>query len=201
MGILSKLLPRKQSDSYQTQEQTSVASKMVHWTGLDEEDEFEDRYGAKIERLQEQIDNAAWTDSDNPADQVKAYEKAIELCDNLEDFCVGCSSYGNTYFLNHCADIKPRIEAEYKAYMERDYPQQKAEWDKEQEKKKAFAAKKRKILKFTSEHNGVMRKEIYALFVEEEQAEVLKALNTLIQDGKITKQMDGKRLLFFSTKK
>ena len=85
--------------------------------------------------------------------------------------------------------------------MERDYPQQKAEWDKEQTKKKAFAAKKRKILKFASEHDGVMRKEIYALFAEEEQAEVLKALNALIQDGKITKQMDGKRLLFYGTKK
>lgn len=85
--------------------------------------------------------------------------------------------------------------------MERDYPQQKAEWDKEQAKKKAFAAKKRKILKFASEHDGVMRKEIYALFAEEEQAEVLKALNALIQDGKMTKQMDGKRLLFYGAKK
>lgn len=201
MGLFSKLFSQKQPDSRQTQEQRAIPPKMTHWAGLNEEDAFEDQYGAKIDRLQEKIDDATWVESDNPADQIKAYEKALELCDQLEDFCAECGPYGSTYFLNHCAGIKPPIEAAYRTYMERDYPQQKAEWDKEQAKKKAFAAKKRKILKFASEHDGVMRKEIYALFAEEEQAEVLKALNALIQDGKMTKQMDGKRLLFYGAKK
>ena len=34
-------------------------------------------------------------------------------------------------------------------------------------------------LKFVSEQNGVMRKEIYALFAEDQQPEVLKAINAL----------------------
>ena len=69
-------------------------------------------------------------------------------------------------FLNHCADIKPRIEAEYARYMEDEYPAQKEEWNKEQAKKRQFSTIKRKVLKFVSEQNGVMRKEIYALFAE-----------------------------------
>lgn len=196
MGFFLKIFPKKErTKDHVNQQQTQ--KKPPHWAALDEEDAFEDMYGQEIDRLQEQIDNATWTDSDNPADQIKAYEKALELCDKLENFCMmECGFYGYTYFLNHCADIKPRIETEYKVYMERDYPAQKSEWDKAQERKKAFSAMKRKILKYVSARNGVMRKEIYSQFDPEQQAEVLKALNALIQEGKIKKQTEGKRLLF-----
>ena len=51
MGLFSKLFPQKQPDSRQTQEQRAVPPKMTHWTGLDEEDAFEDQYGAKIDKV------------------------------------------------------------------------------------------------------------------------------------------------------
>ena len=56
---------------------------MPNWANLDEEDAFINQYGAELNRMEEKIDNATWTDSDNPADQVKAYEKALDLCDKL----------------------------------------------------------------------------------------------------------------------
>lgn len=199
MGLLSKLFSGGKS---KPQAQPPKAAAMPHWADLDELDAFEDQYGAKLERMQEKIDDATRTDSDNPADQVKAYEKALELCDKLEHFCYAeCGTYGPTYFGDNLADLRPRIEKEYERYMKTDYPLQKAEWDEEQAKKKAFAAMKRKILKFTSEHEGVMRKEIYSQFDPEQQPEVLKALNALISDGKIEKRTEEKKLLFFATVK
>lgn len=199
MGLLSKLFSGGRAK--QVTPPTKAAS-VPNWGNLDEEDAFLDRYGAELDRMEEKIDNATWTDSDNPADQVKAYEKALKLCDDLEHFCyTECGPYGATYFLNHLAGIQPRIQKEYDNFMAIDYPLQKAEWDKEQAKKKAFAAMKRKILKYTSDHNGIMRKEIYAQFDPEQQAEVLNALNALIRDGKIEKRKDGEKLLFVAVTK
>ena len=197
MGLLSNLFSGKKANQATP---PAKAASVPNWANLDEEDAFINQYGAELNRMEEKIDNATWTDSDNPADQVKAYEKALDLWDKLESYCyTECGPYGATYFLNNFANIQPRIQKEYDDYMAIDYPLQKAAWDKEQAKKKAFAAMKRKILKYTTGKEGVMRKEIYAQFDPEQQAQVLKALNALIRDGKIEKRKDGERLLFFTT--
>lgn len=191
MGFLSKMFGGKPK--------TEKAEPI--WADLSKEDEFIAQYGEAIRRKEERIDEATWTENDNPDAQKRAYEKALDLCDELEAFCqYECGEYGLTYFLDHCADIKTRIEADFARYMEDEYPAQKEEWDKEQAGKRQFSAIKRKVLKFVTEKNGVMRKDIYALYPEEQQPEVLKAINALIKDGKIIKQMDGRRLLFLSAK-
>lgn len=191
MGFLSKIFGEK----------PKTEKAVPIWADLSKEDEFEAQYGEAIRRKEERIDEATWTESDNPDAQKRAYEKALDLCDELEAFCqYECGEYGSTYFLDHCADIKTKIEADFARYMEDEYPAQKEEWNKEQAKKRQFSAIKRKILKFVTEKGGVMRKEIYALYPTEQQAEVLKAINALIKDGKIKKQMDGRRLLFLATK-
>ena len=77
MGFLSKLFGGKPE-----------AEKPVPlWADLSEEDEFEQQHGEAIRRKEERIDEAMWTESDNPDAQKRAYEKALELCDDLETYC------------------------------------------------------------------------------------------------------------------
>lgn len=193
MGFFSNLFKGKQAKNPQ--------EKLVVWVDCDEEDEFEREYGAKIRHLEERVDEATWTDSENPDVQLRAYDRALDLCDELEDFCSSCGSYGRTYFSDHCADLRPRIEKWKEMFLNGEYQEKKKEWDNEQQEKRKYAALKHKILKFISGTGGAMRKEIYGQFPEERQEIILKALNELVDNGKIEKQKDKKRLLFVCTQK
>ena len=58
---------------------------------------FEDRYGNTCDRKEEKIYNVE-TDSRDPDKNVKGFQKMLELCHDLEEFCASKGSGGIAYF-------------------------------------------------------------------------------------------------------
>lgn len=160
--------------------------------------DFEDEHEKEIERWRIKIENAEANAYryDNPDKIVTAAEKVIALCDEFRDFCYSYSG-GMSYYDNNEADTKERLEQDLQDYLDNEYDSAKAFYDEEQKHKRFLASSKRKIYNaLSASEKGMTRKEVYALFSPDDQGIVLRILNQLVNEDKVSKEKQGNKLIF-----
>ena len=169
-------------------------------TDIDLECEFEDRYEKTLERMDDQITNIL-PQNDDPADQkVSAYQKAIARFDKIKEFCDSKGKGGSLYYANHFAEDKESIISEYNEFMNEEYQEMK---DQEQEDAEYFQYcrdTKKQILKLASAADGYLQKDIYKQFPSEDKNLVIKMINDLCKEGKLSKSKQGNTNLLFKLK-
>lgn len=202
MGFFSNLFRNNQASNYRVTNSrpnnntsTRPIAAPTYIPSFDVFD-FEDEHEKDIERWNDKIDKAEPDRGGNPDKIVQGYEKAISLCEAFKDFCYSFGSAGANYYEEHEANRMDELESLLDEYLATEYEEDKRNYEAKKEADKLFSSIKHKITKYLSDNNGVMRKNIYAQFPEEQQPIVLKALNTLIADGKVIKEKQGGKLIF-----
>lgn len=187
MGFFSKLF-KKASEPILT-------SSPVNFPTVSEEDhqmmDFEDQYEKILTKLFDRATDAEPNNEDSTQKTIAAYEKAIRLFDELKKFCESKGPIGKLYFEKNYQQSKDLVISDYKTYMDEDYPEQKQYEDEEAEYKRYYKATEKKILHIISSGSGFLQKNIYALFPAEDKSLIVKIINDLVQNGKISKQKQG----------
>lgn len=91
--------------------------------------DFEIKFERSIERWNDRIDNAIETSDEDPDKNVKAYQKAISLCNDFKEFCYSHGDVGSSYYDNNESHLIKNIQQDLDNYLANDYKEEKQEFD------------------------------------------------------------------------
>ncbi len=158
--------------------------------------DFEDRYGTTCDRKEEKIYNVE-TDNRDPDKNVKGFQKMLELCHDLEEFCTSKGSGGAAYFKENYSHIYREIQKDLDDYMKNDYAEAKEYFEEEKAKQKAIKSLANKIFKEIEKADGsAMQKDLRKQFPKGEPDYFNQAVKSLLESGKIDKFKDGSHVVY-----
>jgi hypothetical protein len=147
--------------------------------------DFEEKFEKTIERWNDKIDTAEDTYSDNPDDVVKAYNKAITICNEFKEFCYSQGPVGASYYDDNESRRIVELKTNLDNYMANDYESEKADFEEFKAEQKFFNDTKKKIYKIVSSSGDIQRTAVCSKFDVELKSLVVRASNALVDEGKI----------------
>lgn len=149
--------------------------------------EFEDHYGNTCDRKEEKIYDIN-TDSPDPDKNIKAFQKMLELCHELEDYCCSKGAGGTAYFKENYSHIYQEIQNDLDDYMKNAYAEAKERYEQQIADEKAIKGLSKKILKELQKTGGSMAQtELKKLISETEMQYYNRAIKELTESSKIEK--------------
>jgi len=162
--------------------------------------DFEDKYGQKIAPLLSKMWKYAESTDGTAESQKRGYEKAIAYAETIKDFCESKGKIGKLYYQEIASSDIQMLKNEFEDYMNNQYAEALA-YDKERTEYEAKLKEIRNIiLKAAQADDGVLQIELYPRFGAENKNIVLRAIDELYCDGKITKARKGNTNLLKAVK-
>lgn len=158
--------------------------------------EFEDHYGNTCDKKEEKIYDID-TDSPDPDKNIKAFQKMLELCHELEDYCCSKGTGGTAYFKENYSHIYQEIQNDLDDYMKNEYAEAKEYYEQQIADEKAIKGLSKKILKELQKAGGSMAQtELKKLISETEMPYYNRSIKELTESNKIEKFKDGSHVAF-----
>lgn len=158
--------------------------------------EFEERYGNTCDKKEAKIYDI---DTHNPDSDknIKAFQKMLDLCYELEEYCNSKGSGGATYFRENYSYIYQEIQNDLDDYMKNEYEQDKEFFEEQKAYEKTLKDFSKKILKEIQKAGGsIMQTELKKIISESELQYYSGTIKELTESGKIEKFKVGSRVTF-----
>jgi len=147
--------------------------------------EFEDHYGNTCDKKEAKIYNID-THNPDPDKNIKAFQKMLDLCHELEEYCNSKGSGGAAYFKENYSYIYQDIQNDFDDYMKNEYAEDKEFFEEQKAYEKALKNLSKKILKEIQKSGGsIMQTKLKKLISETEMPYYNRSINELTESGKI----------------
>lgn len=192
MNFLKKFTEKVEKATKNMRSENTPPGKIKRDPGLDDAySEFEDRYFKSCEKREAKIYNVE-VDNLDPDKNVAGFNKMLELCHELEEFCNSHGPGGAAYFKENYFYIYQEIRDSLDDYMKNEYEEAKIYFEEEKARQKAIKGLASKILKAIQNEGGsVMQKDLRKQFPKNEPDYFNQAIKSLLEAGKIAKFKDG----------
>ncbi len=153
--------------------------------------DFEDRYWNTLEKFSDSVCNTLPEAYFTADQQVAAYKKAIEKYDKIKEFCESKGGGGALYYQENFVIDKENLINEYNDFMNEEYKKMKEQEQEDVEYIRYCKTIEKQILKLIASDGSYLQKKIYSLFSADDKSLVIRTIDTLVKEGKLSKQKQG----------